>query len=100
MPYQRAPAIDYTPADCNRIPTDIEHLLVHPVVIDHQIATVKCSVDRVFNRLTDGLLAAALSNERFKIVFWLAENMAAPVRIVHASQEEANPSAIPARARR
>lgn len=93
-------AVDYTPADRNRIPADIEHLLVQPVVINDQIATVKRSVDRIFNRLTRCLLTAVSSDERFKIVSRLAEDMAAPVGIIHSSQEEISPWAIPARARR
>jgi hypothetical protein len=93
-------AIDYTPADRNRIPTDVEHLLVHPLVISDQMATVKSIVDRVFNCLTGRLLAAVLSNKRFKIVPWFAENMAAPVRIIHAAQAEISPWADRGRARR
>jgi len=91
---------DYTAADRNRIPINFEHLLVQPVVVNQEIATFKCGVDRISDRLTGRLLVAVLSNERIKIVSWLAENMTAPVWIIYAFQEEISPWAIPARARR
>jgi hypothetical protein len=92
--------VDHAPAHRNQPAAYIERLLVQAALIDNQIAIVKCSVDRVFDRLSHRFLTAMPLNERLEIVPWLAEYMAAPVRVVHASRRRLTPSAAPARARR
>jgi hypothetical protein len=65
---------------------DIEHLFVHPVVIDNQLAGLKRSADRVFNRLSGSFLVSIIADQRRKIVPSFAEDVVAAVRIVHASR--------------
>jgi hypothetical protein len=93
-------AVDNTTADRNRAAADIEHLFIQSVGVDHQIAAVKYSLDRVFDRLPRRLLAAVLSDEPFEIVPRLAEDVMAPIGIIHVFPLEITPSAGPAPARR
>ena len=93
-------AINYASADCNRIAADIERLFEKPIVIENQRAILKSTVDSVLNGLAGCFLTAALSNEWRELVSRFAEDMAAPVWIVHSSQKSATLWAIPARARR